>query len=282
MRMLVVPITDENIKAFRAFLPGDTQEPSGERTYFGLIGDEDTPVGAAIIDDAGEEIELESLFIDPGQRRKGYGSRFIYGLIEERKRIGGLFLSAEFPYNNEASRAFFLSCGFLLTNAGEIYHFWQKKVIQNKKARKMLSRDIKGDCRSVQLITREEKNLLRKFIRGMGHEDTCLDTESFSPALSSCVFDDKGHIQAFMLCSEDEHDIIVTLIGGKGECNTAILLTFKYLLDALVRRDANGRVPEDGRVVFQAQQPKIVGMAERLFNGEIECDDFIVMAVREL
>lgn len=59
------------------------------------------------------------------------------------------------------------------------------------------------------------------------------------------------------------------------------LLTFKYLLDALVKRDANGRVPEDGRVVFQAQQPKIVGMAERLFNGEIECDDFIVMAVRE-
>ena len=45
----------------------------------------------------------------------------------------------------------------------------------------------------------------------------------------------------------------------------------------MLSRDIKG----DGRVVFQAQQPKIVGMAERLFNGEIECDDFIVMAVRE-
>ncbi len=279
--MLVVPVTDENKKAFRGFLPGDIQELSGERTYFGLIGDDDIPVGAAIIDDAGEEIELESLFIDPGQRRKGYGSRFIRGLIEERKRIGGLFLSAEFPYSNEAVRAFFLSCGFLLTNAGDIYYFRQKKVILNKKARKMLSRDIKGDCRSVQLLSKDEKNRLRKFIKGMGHEDIYLDMESFQPALSSCVLDGEGQIQALMLCSEEEHDIIVTLVGGKGENNMAILLTFKHLLDALVKRGANGRIPEDGRVVFQAQQPKIVDMAERLFNGEIECDDFIVMAIRE-
>ena len=280
--MRVVPIVENNIKSFQSMLPDAMPDPEGIRTYIGILDEADSPVGAAVVDDTGDVVLLESLFIEPEHRRKGIGRQFIYGLLERRKEVGGVFLNAEFPHSNEAAEEFFLSCGFLLTRAGDIWHFWQKKVIKNKKAIKVLHRNIKGNCKSVQLINKSEKKVLREFIKKLGHQDVILDKKSFQPALSSCVFDDRGVLQAFMLCMEEGHDIIVSLVGGKGKSNTAIFLTFRHLLDCVIKRDEKGKIPEDGRVVFQALKTNVVDMAADLFDGHIESDDFIELAVKEI
>ena len=280
--MRVAPITDDEKKIFRHLMVLDIPKLSDKGVYFGLFDDNDDPVGTAVVDEDGEEVVLESLFIAPEQRRKGYGSRFIHSLIEARREVGGVFVSAEFRYSNEAARAFFLSCGFLLTKAVEIYYFWQKKVIKNQKARKVLFRDSKKDCRSVKMLSRQEKNLLRETIKKMGHEDIYLDMENFQPDLSSCVFDSKGNLLAFLLCSEYDNDIIVNLMGGMGKNAAAVPLTFRHVLEALIERDENGTLPDDGKVIFEALQAEKVDMAENIFEGEIESDDFVVKAIREL
>ena len=132
------------------------------------------------------------------------------------------------------------------------------------------------------MLSRQEKNLLRETIKKMGHEDIYLDTENFQPDLSSCVFDSKGRLQAFLLCSEYDHDIIVNLMGGMGKNAAAVPLTFRHVLEALIERDENGMLPEDGKVIFEALRPEKVDLAENIFEGEIECDDFVVKAIREI
>ena len=54
-----------------------------------------------------------------------------------------------------------------------------------------------------------------------------------------------------MLCFTCGDDIVVEMLAGKQNFGT--ILTFRHLLTELRKRDEKGKIPENGKVIFQGE-----------------------------
>ena len=278
--MHIIPVNKDNSRMFQGLLFEPLSRGDGKRLRIGLV-DEDQPLGTAVLDETEETVRLESVFIAPENRRQGYGRAFIYDLLEECGKKGSLFLTVEFPYSREDLRQFFLSCGFLLTGDSVIYSFRPIRTVENKKAAGLLINNKKGRAKNFYVLSSDERDVFKKYISGMGYSEDIIYKASFNKELSSCVFDKKGEIQAFLLVTSYGDDMVVELAASTGESRTALLLTFRHMLECFIRMGDEGKLNENMRVIFQAARENIVDTALKLFEGYLESDDFLVSGVRE-
>ncbi len=279
--MKIIPVTKENMTSFRDILFDSGLKPSGKRLNLGFM-EGDTPIGTAVVDDSKTVLNLESIYILPEYRRQGYGSRFMDYLLKAAAKKKSLFLISQFPHRYSELEAFFLSCGFLLTQEADIYGFFQSRVIKNATARKMVSRDYGGVCKPVADLSPNEEAAFLSFIRDVNYPEGGLKTKYFDPALSSCAFDKEGHLRAFMICSVYRNDIVVEMLAGRGKENFGTIMTFKHLLNELDKKAAAGKMSDTSMVVFQGENPSVIRTTEELMEGHLEMIDFSVNAVREV
>ena len=278
--MQLVAINDKNEKQFRRVLFEPMSMGDGDRLRVGFIEGND-PLGAAVLDKNDETVRLESIYITPERRRQGYGKAFIYQLLDACAKRGSLFLTVSFPYSREELRRFFLACGFILTGDSVIYSFRPVMTVQNKKASELLFKDNKKRARSFDSMTWDERGRVVKYLSGMGFSVDIINKPSFSKDLSSCVFNMDGKVQAFMLVAAYGNEMVVELAASAGESKTALLLTFRHLLECFIKMDEEGKLTEDMKVIFQAARESVVDTALKLFEGYLESDDFLIAGFRE-
>ncbi len=278
--MHTVSISKENIKRFDGLLFEPMSKGDGRRHRVGFV-DGDKPLGAAVLDETDETVRLESIYIAPEYRRQGFGGTFIDDLLEACGKTGGLFLTVGFPYSREDLRLFFLSCGFVLTGESVIYSFRPVRTVRNSKAAELLFKDKKGRARNFYSMSDDERSALKKYLSGMGYSGDIILKKSFCKEFSSCVFGKDGKVQAFMLVTKYDDDMVVELAASSGESKTALLLTFRHLLECFIKMDEEGSLKEEMRVIFQAARENVVDTALKLFEGYLESDDFLVSGVRE-
>ncbi len=279
--MEIVAVTKENQADFNDILSEPIDNPIGQRFSVGLT-DDGKVVGAAVMDDSGYNIEVEYLYILPEFRRKGYAGAFITELILAGAKRGGLFVTAEFPQDREGVEELFLSLGFIVTGRGNIYYFPQKGMIGNKTAKDILFKNIKGTVRPVSSLRGRDLNSLKEYISSLGYNGDVVTKSGFNPYLSSCVFNEKGDLLSFMLCSEYGNDIIVELLSVRGKNSTVQLLTFRFLFERLSEREEKGKLSEDGRVVFLPRNDDMVSSMIKVFEAvNLKSDDFYIFAARE-
>ncbi len=275
----IVPITGENINYFRAILFDPRGEVQGKRMNFGII-DGDTPAGTAVVDDDGDILSIESLYILPDLRRQGIAGaflRFLYDMGKEGKR---LFLTAEFADRQEDLKEFFLNAGFFLTAVSDTYSFYQRNAVKNEKAFKHVSKPYEGRCVPVQSLSAVEAEEFITFLSDFGYSAAVLKQPDFSKVLSCCSFDKSNNLMSFMLCFTCGDDIVVEMLAGKQNFGT--ILTFRHLLTELRKRDEKGKIPENGKVIFQGENDSVIRSVEELLGGNLEATGFFIHAVREI
>ncbi len=278
--MQLVPINEKNEKQFKRVLFEPMSKGEGERLRIGFMEGDDI-LGGAVLDETDETVRLESIYIVPDRRRQGYGKAFIYQLLEACAKRGSLFLTVGFRYSKEELRQFFLACGFILTEDSVIYSFRPVRTVQNKKAAELLFKDKKKRARSFDVMTGDERARVMNYLSGMGYSGEIISKQSFSKDLSSCVFGKDGKVQAFMLVAAYDNEMVVELAASAGESKTALLLTFRHLLECFIKMDEEGKLTEDMKVTFQAARESVVDTALKLFEGYLESDDFLVSGFRE-
>ena len=275
----IVPITGDNIDFFKIILFDPRGEVRGKRMTFGFI-DGNTPAGTAVVDDDGDLLSIESLYILPEFRRQGIAGAFLSFLYDLGRDGGRLFLTSEFADRQEDLKAFFLNAGFLLTAVADTYCFYQRNAVKNEKAFKHVSRPYEGRCVPVQSLSAAETNEFVTFLSDFGYSAAVLKQPDFSKVLSCCSFDKANNLMSFMLCFVCGDDIVVEMLAGKQ--NFCTILTFRHLLTELRKRDEKGKIPENGRVIFQGEKDSVIRSLEELLGGNLESIGFFIHAVREL
>ena len=206
----LVKITVENQKMFSHCIPDTYKKHLFERgmSAIGAVDGQGEGCGAVVACVEDENIRILWVYVEPKQRRKGIGSDLLgevkNALIRRKKREGRLFIEYPYPKMRELELLLLRSGFFTEAETNRIYYV----PACHLKDSELLEKPVfvpDGEELSLKEMTPEQKLLwLHRFGKDLPQElspqnagGILLEGESFASV-------DKGHVQAFALCSRLE------------------------------------------------------------------------------
>ncbi len=214
--MTLTRIDAENLEGFGAVISPEDIEAAD----FAIgVCEQDRAVGAAsfIILDETDSLELQYIFIDPDERRKGIG-RFL--LTETVKDLEARALFANFPESDDLL-AFFDKAGFSLAADGECYDIPVSTLLGSAAVKRLIESTKTDGVVTVDELSDNMKRVLDSEIRKGGFPNSVRSDSIYCGALSFAYADtDTNSPVACLLCSRKDDDIVVELLfSAAGDAN---------------------------------------------------------------
>lgn len=227
--MEITKITDENIEFFLPLLP---ESMDRERySLLGLIGDDGEAVAVMALSGTSAMIEIEWLYVDPDQRRRGIGSEFLRLLFESLSgEVEAICVS--YPKDAEGADEFFYSNGFFLTEGDAVWLVPVKNLMELPDIQKM--KKVKEKIPDIEAVTlKKMSGVMRKqFDRFVMEEiGDCELLDSCDPTLSIGILDtEKMAFKACMLMEKlSESNCQISLLLNRGSGILVGYLIYSFL-----------------------------------------------------
>ena len=206
--MTLTRIDTENLDGFGAVIRPEAVEASD----FAIgVCDKDRAVGAAsfLILPETDSLELQYIFVDPQERRKGIG-RFL--LTETVKELEVRALFANFPESDDLL-AFFDKTGFALAADGDCYDIPVSTLLESAAVKRLIEATKTDGVVTVDELPDNMKRALDSEIRKGGYPNSVCSDGIYCAPLSFVYTDnDTKSPVACLLCSRKDDDIVVELL----------------------------------------------------------------------
>ncbi len=274
----IVRIDRSNRSLFSDMIFESEQAFFGEPELVGVL-DGEKPVGTAVFTVSSYRMRIHAIYVMPEYRNRGIGTAVMRHILQIGKKRGAMFVVAHFFHAMEKMVNFFLNCGFVITREPGVYYFYLMEAAESETVKKYFyGKKYHGICKSVAELNETEKRQMQDYLEENMYSPILLKRPGFQPYLSFCVFDDSGKLLCVMMTVGFGDKIIIDFMLGTGESNSAMLLMFKRLMEALL--DCKGH--ETMMIIFQAENASAVALAEKLLEKHMKEADFVCYAVREI
>ena len=252
--MKLTRIAEENLEYFAPLLP-----PTGvgeEQEALGVIGDDDRPCAAVVIELLDDEISLEWLYVHPDYRRIGIGSHLLRA-VELYGSQAAETIRVSFTDDLIGCSEFFLQEGYFLTRGDAAFCVSVLDDFRQDEYEKLLNVTSKKATLSLEELTPQHFPMLQKFLQvGLG---TDAYLSECTPAYSYCIGSGKGEFEGCLFVKELPENLFQPVLLFNNGSNTNTLLLLKRLFCDL---DAENR--EHVYLQFVTSKPSILRFVENM------------------
>ncbi len=257
--MKLVKIDKDNIQEFSGLF-NENLLKEDLTAGVGCLDDDESPIGAALLDTDGERLIISSLFVEEGSRRKGAGSLMLEGIVEMSKAAETSTVEAYFT--GEEAEAFFLKNLFLVSESAPIYRINARELVSKEASDRQGKAN--GNVACLKDLKKPVKNKLNRSLEKLGYLSRA---DQFDQDLSFAYTDDKGNPVAFVLTDyhEDEGIARVELLNNLDADHPEYAMG---VLMAGLEAIRIGLVPPETEIEFVSVNEKMLKTVEVIAGGE--------------
>ncbi len=255
----IAEIGKKNYPYFSAILP--EQEKSEGAMRIGLI-EEDKAVGAVEIKRRDGVCEIDSIYVLPKERKKGYGKQLMQAV--ERLCADNSLISVWADYGTDPElTAFFEKLGYVVLDGNLLYEAPLSAFCDEKRLGKYVK---KGDTDSLQPLKSLKKQELRTLsdllVKGRYAPDSFVMAEC-DENLSLVHRGENGRVDACLLSSVMDKKVFITILFN----GTRRLKLVIYLLTEFAKRARADKRGFD-TLCFYSEKEKVVRLARKMVEDE--------------
>ncbi len=238
--MTISRVEKENFDWFEPLLP-EEQAASGDQ-ILGAIGDDGSPVAAAIISGEGTTANLKWLFVHPDYRRQGAAARLLWtAVVNLRKQYH--VMQASWLSDMEGMDAFLKEMGFFISIGDPVSIVPVKELLfrmNSHGGRQKEDERLQQEVPTVEELSQRDLKKLRTLMKGspvgLAFLGVC------DKAYSFCLTDQNGEPQGCLLIRSINEDILQIdyLYSALGETRTALLI--RGILERVKKMGLENRV----------------------------------------
>ena len=245
-------------EAFAGLVMPDVLDRLKEQNIF-LIGavDENTPVGAAVLEITQGQAQLLSIAVAEGHRRKGIGSALIRHCVRMLRRTSVSALYAVMMPEETQAAALFEAQGMTSSDSGGAFYRFKVGALAGQKA-------LEGPAPGVSALEKVPDSVQRGYMRkafpgGLDGETW----KAFDPKLSH-VMVENGEITAGLMM-ERENGLSIGWLSSWSHDK----MTLPYLLRAALAAVRKYESPET-EMRFTTYEPVVSRLADKLLGNQVE------------
>lgn len=253
-------IGKKNEAYFKGILP---IQPIGDSVLrIGLI-EEGRPIGAMELNKADGLCDINSIYIIPDMRRKGYGSELLNAAIRLSAENEMYGLWADYQ-TDEGLSAFFQKNGFQVLDGMMMYDFPLDAFFDAPLIKKYTNNKVLGKASSLEYLTSVQKKELRDFLARGGYDPFATQSLLCDEALSHISFDKNDRISGVLCISEAENRLVIALLLTGSPDNTAEIITLFQSYARAARKQGKAY----DTISFYADNDKVLEIVHAIVKDE--------------
>lgn len=255
--MKITLIDKENEKYFQPFMTDVTDSGTKDLLRIGALDDEGNIAGALAAQTDMSEVDIVSIYVDPGYRNQGYGRLMVETLLGLVPDAGTYRFLVHFN-DEDGLRPFFGHMGFEIVKDMELKYVTFIDACMSPLCRKQVLGRKAESIHFISELDAFRKNMLSKYMLKKGYS---LST-SYDPEFSS-VGIGAGKITSIMLADTDGRDVSVLWMDFLPSCQKELFDHINLLLNRMNMR----HFEDDARIFFVTQNAKFTDILIKLSMG---------------